>query len=292
MYGVLYIPLLFLERAPIDIFQSAKTKKVTLNLLPTFIFNFDFDKKQVTLKKRTFSLGTFMRVLFEEDDYYESLISKNIISKCEVKTFDEAKASVFKTMGFYSTEFFETNPDITVAQLFDKYLILDYFKGMFKDYYGVDNIKDIVKKVVDLQESEESMEMASLENRRIVMNEYLTKAIYEWYIRLLYSSIDKRENQAFIPTMNQNVIISSGFRENLHAGNFFNNGLPYTLPMINKISQDISIIKKGMLPKSWTSNHPSALGKICPISVSAQNMGSNLVATSNARVNYYGRFEN
>ena len=94
-----------------------------------------------------------------------------------------------------------------------------------------------------------------------------------------------------MPTLNSMVLITSGFRGEMHAGNFFNNGLPYISPMINKISQDISIIKEGMLPKSWTSNHPSALGKICPISVSAQNMGSNIVATNNARVNYYGRFE-
>ena len=291
MYGALYIPLTFLERAPIDVFQSSKAKKITVNILPSFIFSFDFTKNSVLIKKRSVHSGTFMRALFEENKYYDSLVTAGIVPKCEQKTLTEAKALVFKTMGFYTTEYFESNPDLTVAELFDKYLILDYFKGMFKDYYGVDNIKDIVKKVVEFQTQEGVMEMASLDNRRIVMNEYLIKAIYEWYIRLVYSAIDRREGQAFIPTLNANVITTSGFRDNMHAGNFFNNGLPYTLPMINKISQDISIIKSDKLPKSWTSNHPSALGKICPISVSAQNMGSNVVATSNARINYYGRFE-
>ena len=234
-----------------------------------------------------------MRVLFNENKYYESIVKAGVIPRCEQKTFAEAKALVIKTMGFYTTEYFESNPDLTVAEIFDKYLLLDYFKGMFEDFYGsgVNNIEAIVKKVVEFQQQDTVMEMASLENRKIVMNEYLIKAIYEWYIRLIYSAIDKREGQSFIPTINANVIITSGFRDNMHAGNFFNNGLPYTLPMINKISQDISIVKAGMLPKSWTSNHPSALGKICPISVSAQNMGSNIVATSNARINYYGRFE-
>ncbi len=291
MYGALYIPLVFMERAPIDVFQTSKGKKITVNMLPSYLFNFDFAKATVLIKKRSVNLGTFMRVIFEENAYYESLVSSGIVPRCEQKTFVEAKALVIKTMGFYTTEYFETNPDLTLAEIFDKYLLLDYFKGMFKDYYGVNNIKDIVKKVVEFQQQSAVMEMASLENRKIVMNEYLIKAIYEWYIRLIYSAIDKREGQSFIPTINANVLITSGFRDNMHAGNFFNNGLPYTLPMINKISQDISIVKAGMLPKSWTSNHPSALGKICPISVSAQNMGSNIVATSNARINYYGRFE-
>lgn len=291
MYGALYIPLVFMERAPIDVFQTSKGKKITVNMLPSYLFNFDFTKATILIKKRSVNLGTFMRVMFEENAYYESIVKAGIIPRCEQKSFAEAKALVIKTMGFYTTEYFESNPDLTLAEIFDKYLLLDYFKGMFKDFYGVDNIKDIVKKVVEFQQQDAAMEMASLENRKIVMNEYLIKAIYEWYIRLIYSAIDRREGQSFIPTINANVIITSGFRDNMHAGNFFNNGLPYTLPMINKISQDISIVKQGMLPKSWTSNHPSALGKICPISVSAQNMGSNIVATSNARINYYGRFE-
>ena len=291
MYGALYIPLVFMERAPIDVFQTSKGKKITVNMLPSYLFNFDFTKANILIKKRSVNLGTFMRVMFEENDYYESIVKAGIIPRCEQKMFTEAKALVIKTMGFYTTEYFESNPDLTLAEIFDKYLLLDYFKGMFKDFYGVDNIKDIVKKVVEFQQQDAAMEMASLENRKIVMNEYLIKAIYEWYIRLIYSAIDRREGQSFIPTINANVIITSGFRDNMHAGNLFNNGLPYTLPMINKISQDISIVKQGMLPKSWTSNHPSALGKICPISVSAQNMGSNIVATSNARINYYGRFE-
>ena len=291
MYGSLYIPLVFLERAPIDVFQTAKVKKITVSLMPTFTFNFVFQKNQVYIKRRAMHMNTFFRVLFEEDAYYESLINDKIISRCPQKTFADAKKYVIKMMDFYNDDYFENNPDIKVSDIFDKYILLDYFKGMFYDFYGINNIKDIVKKVISLQTDEEIMEMASLDNRRLVLNEYLIKAIYEWYLRLFYSSITKKENQAFMPTLNSMVLITSGFRGEMHAGNFFNNGLPYISPMINKISQDISIIKEGMLPKSWTSNHPSALGKICPISVSAQNMGSNIVATNNARVNYYGRFE-
>lgn len=291
MYGSLYIPLLFLERAPIDVFQTAKIKKITVSLLPKFTFNFVFQKNQVYIKRRSMHLNTFFRVLFEEDDYYETLITLKIITRCEQKTFDDAKKYIIKMMDFYNDDYFELHKDLKVSDIFDKYILLDYFKGMFFDFYGIKTIKEIVKKVVQYQLEADVMEMASLDNRRLVLNEYLIKAIYEWYTRLFYSAITKKDNQAFMPTLNSMVLITSGFRGEMHAGNFFNNGLPYISPMINKISQDISIIKDGMLPKSWTSNHPSALGKICPISVSAQNMGSNIVATNNARVNYYGRFE-
>jgi hypothetical protein len=59
--------------------------------------------------------------------------------------------------------------------------------------------------------------------------------------------------------------------------------------LIHKVSQDISIINDGRLPKSWQRNDKSSFGIICPVSVSAQNMASNLVFTSNTRLNKFGR---
>jgi hypothetical protein len=148
MYGSLYIPLLFLERAPIDVFQTDKMKKITVNILPTFNFSFVFQKNQVFCKRRVMHLNTFLRVLFNENDYYQSLIDNKIISACEFKTFKEAKDYIIKMMDFYNNEYFEANPDFKLDELFDKYLILDYFKGMFTDFYGVFKIQDIIKKVV------------------------------------------------------------------------------------------------------------------------------------------------
>ena len=63
------------------------------------------------------------------------------------------------------------------------------------------------------------------------------------------------------------------------------------IPLLHKVSQNIYIIKE-KIPRSWTANHPSAYGKICPITVSAQNMGENLVFTSDVRIDYYGLIEN
>ena len=94
MYGSLYIPLLFLERAPIDVFQTDKMKKITVNLLPTFNFSFVFQKNQVFCKRRVMHLNTFMRVLFNENEYYKSLIENKIITACEFKTFKEAKEAL------------------------------------------------------------------------------------------------------------------------------------------------------------------------------------------------------
>ena len=57
----------------------------------------------------------------------------------------------------------------------------------------------------------------------------------------------------------------------------------------NKISQDITVISDGRLPKSWQHCHKNAYGIACPISVSAQNTATNLVLTTNTLVNRYGR---
>jgi hypothetical protein len=63
------------------------------------------------------------------------------------------------------------------------------------------------------------------------------------------------------------------------------------MPLIHKVSQDIQIIKQGRLPKSWQRNDESGFGVICPISISPQNMGANLVFTSSARINKLGRIK-
>lgn len=291
MNGSLYIPILFLERSPLDVLKDAKKgNKIFVNLLPTFNLTFNFQKNEVLFRKKTVELNTFMRVLFaNEIDYYEDLIRAKVITRCELPAH-EINAHVYKMMGFYETSFFDVHK-IGLAQFFDEYILLDYFRGMFKDFFDVDNIKDIVKLVVKYHVDDIDINMSDLTNRRIVMNEYLINPIYEMYLRLLYGAIDKNEKQQFLPTMNSRVLITSGFRGLMHAGQYFNISLPYTSPLINKVSQDIYIINDGRIPKSWTANHPSGFGKLCPISVSAQKMGSNLVFTNNTRINYYGKVE-
>lgn len=289
MNGSMYVPILFLERAPIDVLKNEKKgNKIFVNLLPTFNLTFNFQKNEVIFRRKKVELNTFMKVLFD-DEYYNLMVKDDIITECEYDK-DDRDAYVYKMMGFHETHFFK-NKDLLLSEFFDKYLLLDYFKGMFKDFFDVDNIKDIVKLVIKYHVDDIDVNMSDIQNRRIVMNEYLINPLYEMYLRLLYGAIDKNEKQAFLPTMNQRVILTSGFRGLMHAGQYFNISLPYTNPVINKVSQDIYIINDGRIPKSWTANHPSGFGKLCPISVSAQKMGSNLVFTNDTRINYYGRIE-
>jgi len=157
--------------------------------------------------------------------------------------------------------------------------------------FGIDNIKDIVKLILSYYIKKTEINMSDIKNRRLVLNEYIINPVYEMYLRLLFGAIDKNEKQAFLPSMNPRVILTSGFQKLLHGGVYFNTSLPYTNPIINKVSQDIYIINDGRIPKSWSANHPNSIGKICPISVSAQQMGKNLVFTNDTRINYYGRIE-
>lgn len=289
MNGSMYVPILFLERSPIDVLKDEKKgNKIFINLLPTFNLTFNFQKNEVLFRKKSVELNTFMKVLFEDEDY-QSLVDNEIITECEY-TDNDREEHVYKMMGFHETNFF-ADKGLSLSDFFDNYILLDYFRGMFKDYFDVDNIQDIVKLVIKYHVDDIDINMSDIQNRRIVMNEYLINPIYEMYLRLLYGAIDKNEKQAFLPTMNSRVLITSGFRGLMHAGQYFNISLPYTSPVINKVSQDIYIINDGRIPKSWTANHPSGFGKLCPISVSAQKMGSNLVFTNDTRINYYGRVE-
>ncbi len=291
MNGSLYVPILFLERGPIDLLKNEKKgDRYFVNLLPTFNLTFNFKQNEVIFRRKKVELDTFFKVIFKDDkEYYDQLVKDEVITNSELSIKD-GEAHVFKMMGFHELDFFN-NQNLGVTEFFNDYIILDYFKGMFKDFFDVDNFQQIIKQVVTYHVEDVVINMSDLKNRRIVMNEYLINPIYEMYLRLLYSAIDKKEKQAFLPTMNQRVLITSGFRGLMHAGMYYNISLPYANPLINKVSQDIYIINDGRIPKSWTANHPSGFGKLCPISVSAQKMGSNLVFTNDTRINYYGRIE-
>jgi hypothetical protein len=209
------------------------------------------------------------------------LISKTTYTKEEYKKF------VKSFLDFYKWEHFN---DIDLLEWMDNFLLLDYYRKIFIDYYGIDNFGDIIKKVVDLYVMGEPIDMATLSNRRIVLVEYLIRPLFEIYVRLLYGIIDKK-SQNFLPTINEFAVITTGFNGLLHRGQLYDISNPYPLPLIHKVSQDIQIIKQGRLPKSWQRNDESGFGVICPISVSPQSMGTNLVFTSSARINKLGRLK-
>jgi len=294
MNGSIYIPELFLERAPIDIIPDKKKgKKIFLNMLPMYNITINIEENIITIRNKTVDFNWFMKLIFSNNDedkaYFNSLVEDDILLPVEKKD-KLIKPDVIKILGFHDTSYFD-NHDLTLSDFFDKYILLDYFKGMFNDTFKVDNIRDILKLIIKYHVEKYEFNMSDITNRRVVMAEYLMSAIFEMYTRLLLGAMDKNDKQAFLPTMNDRVLITSGFQKLMHGGVFFNTSLPYINPTINKISQDIYIINDGRIPKSWSANHPNSIGIVCPISVSAQQMGKNLVLTNDTRINYYGRIE-
>jgi hypothetical protein len=300
--GSIYIPLMFLERCPIDRINEVDDNginngKILLNILPSFNLTFDLVNKQMFYRgKKSIDINVFFYEIFkEEPEYLTYLFEQNIIEKVNESTTPTEMEQLLKSLDIKSLDFKYNDKDITIREFFDEFLLLDYFKEMFERFYGVSDIKSIIKKIVELYLNNVIIDMSDLKNRRIVISEYLCNPIFEFYLRFLknlnlYIMPDNVKDTPFIPTMNEKVILTSGFREMSHGGTYVNISLPYLVPLLNKVSQQIYIVGE-KIPRSWTANHKSAYGKICPISVSAQNMGENLVFTSSVRLDYYGLIE-
>jgi len=283
----LYVPLLFLEKAPIDriLNKADKKDKIFININAVFNFTFDFQKKIVQFRSKQVSMDIFFRVFYASDpDYLEELKELDIVQKIK-HTKEERKKFMKSFMDFYKWDYFD---DIDIPSWLDRYLLLDYYREIFNDFYSVDNLPDIIKKVVEHYVDETEIDMAKLTSRRVVMTEYLIRPLLDMYTRLLYGVIDKKA-QNFLPSINEYAVMTTGFNGLLHRGQLYDISNPYALPLINKVSQDIQIIKQGRLPKSWQRNDSTGYGRLCPITVSPQNMGANLVFTSTTRINKYGR---
>ncbi len=287
--GSHYVPLLFLEKAPIDriLNPEANKNKIFINMNAVYNFTLDFHKKTIQFRSKVISLEIFLKIMFHNDnDYLVELMDLGLISETAY-TKEEYKKFVKNFLDFYKWEYFN---EIDIAAWMDEFFLLDYYRDIFIDYYDINNLNDIIKKVVELYVTGEEIDMATLSNRRLVLVEYLIRPLFEVYTRLLYGIVDKK-SQNFLPTINEYAVITSGFNGLLHRGQLYDISNPYPLPLINKVSQDIQIIKQGRLPKSWQRNDKSGFGVICPISVSPQAMGTNLVFTSTAQVNKYGRLK-
>ena len=285
--NALYVPLTFLEKGPIDRVLTDDKNKIFANLNPTYNFTFDFDEKKgiyVYFKNKKIESDIFLKVLFEDErekwDEFEEL---GLIKDKEYSLSYKRKFGKF--LGYHKDSYFD---DVNITEWIDNYLILNFYKEVFNDYYGFSDIKSIVLKIIDYYRTGEEVDMANIQNRRVVLIEYLIRPLFELYSRFLISIIDKK-SQNFLPTMNPNVMLTTGFNKLMHRGNLYDISLPYALPLINKISQDILIIKEGRLPKSWIRNDDSAFGIICPISVSAQKTSSNIILTTNTMIDKYGK---
>lgn len=287
--GSLYVPLLFLEKAPIDriLNKDDKKDKIFININAVFNFTFDFQKKIVQFRLKQIPMDIFFRIFYASDpEYLEELKELGFVTKIK-HTKEERKKFMKSFMDFYKWDYFD---DVDIAAWMDKYLLLDYYRDIFRDFYGVNNLSDIIKEVIQHEVHETEIDMAKLTNRRVVMTEYLIRPLLEVYTRLLYGVIDKKA-QNFLPSINEYAVMTTGFNGLLHRGQLYDISNPYALPLINKVSQDIQIIKQGRLPKSWQRNDATGYGRLCPITVSPQNMGANLVFTSSTKINRFGRVQ-
>ena len=292
--GSLYVPILFLERAPIDRVGSKaeKKNKILLNIL-TQPITFDWNAKKVKFNKKVdLDISVFFKSLFYDESYKEFLeefyltFGKPRTGNREL-THEECKIKTLESLGIVDHDRFKT---MQVDEFFDNFILLDYIKEIFFNYYGYHDIKNIVRVVYQFYKEDRIIDMSDIRNRRIVMMEYLMQPVFEWYNKIIYNFIDSSYKEFLIPNLKENSIISEGFRERMHGEQLFNITLPYIAPIVHKISQKIIIIKD-KVPKKWTSNHPSAMGILCPISVSAQDMGQNLVATLETELNFYGKIK-
>ncbi len=288
--NTLYVPILMLEKSPIDRVTDEKKKrnKIYANLNPIYNFTFDFIENYLFFRNKKIEIDIFLRILYENDQEKLNELEQNGLihfPKKDLIYTKEEKKKFVKFLGFHKESAID---EYSAADFIDTFLIFDYYHKMFEDFYGLKGIKEITWKIIELFLTDEPIDMANIKNRRVIHVEYLIKPLFESYLRLLYGIVD-RKSQNFLITMNPKVILTTGFTQNLHGGNLYDISLPYPSPLINKVSQDISIIKDGRLPKSWQRNDESAFGVLCPITISASKPAANVVFTTTTQVNRYGR---
>jgi len=285
--NALYVPILMLEKSPIDRVTDAEGKKnrIYANVNPIYNFTFDFIEGHTYFKNKKIEIGIFLKILYENDPEKLEELKENGLINEDFTVSKEEKKKFVKFLGFHKESAID---DYEVSEFIDKFLIFNYYHEMFEDFYGLKGIKEIVWKIIELYLTDQPIDMANIKNRRVIHVEYLIKPLFESYLRLLYGIVD-RKGQNFLVTMNPKVILTTGFTQNLHGGNLYDISIPYASPLINKVSQDINIIKDGRLPKSWQRNDESAFGVFCPITISASKPAANIVFTTNTQINRYGR---
>jgi len=324
--GNIYVPSLFLERNLIESIGS-KTKEtpkqesldefinldiepqqednvvIALKLNHNVQLYFKFETNKVFLRDGiNVPIDVFINIMLEGTEELDRIVDNHGIRKLNIKKskdlqqYVEVVQKILKSLNLSHKNFFKTKNDHgkELRYFFDNYIILNMYKEIFYKKYEFDRSEslfvEIIREVFRLKSSGVKLDMSDINNRRVVFAEYLLAPVIGWYLRNLSNIHNKMPNQNWFAGVDVDVIQNTGFRGIMHAKNLYDISLPYPLPIINKISQNITIVAADKVPKSWTSNHISAFGKICPISVSAQNMGASLVLTSSTLVDSTGGF--
>lgn len=273
--GSMYVPILFLERSLIDRVKKDKTDVCFFNL-GSVQLGVDYNLGIVKCNNNKMSISDFVSVVYKDDKRADSFYKE-----FGLPTLGEenAKVEFYRLFGFIN---YHMEPN----EFINDFMLIDYFRETFMDYFGDEyfDFKTIFTKVLEYKDIE--IDMADLRNRRVVFSEYLIKPFFYFYYKTLVSQINKT---GMLPSLQNNVVMKA-FRKEMHGEQLFNIAIPFTAPLAHKVSQHIVVIKE-KLPKPWTACHPSAKGKICPITVSAQDMGNNLTFTQETRINFYGRVQ-
>ena len=286
-----YIPTFVLERLPID--KNHNKQRVFISLTNNITIALFYNKKLKqymvsTPKNKKITLDLFASVvLADRPDRLELLKERKIIRK--IYKYNSAIKEVSKAFGFYNYEFFKV--EARFNDFLNYFYTLPYHRRLFKRIYNTELFEDIVWEAIKLlTNDDEKIDLSDLRNRRLVMSEYLLSPVFDLYYRMLNLLVDRtKTSQMVLPSMNQAVVLTTGFRGLLHAKQLYDISSPYSVTLMTKISQKISIVSEN-IPRAWTQLHDSHYRVIDPIAVSAANMGAVIAATRLATVDEHGLF--
>ena len=286
-----YIPTYVLERLPID--KNHNKERVFISLCNNVTLAFYQVKRTKqfvvsTPKNKKISLDLFASVMLaDRPDRLEKLKELGIIKK--IYRYNSAIKEVSRAFGYYNYDFFKT--EMRFNDFMNQYYTLPHHRELFKRLYNTDRFEDIVWEAIKLLTNpDEKIDLSDLRNRRLVITEYLLSSVFDLYYRMLNLLIDRtKTSQMVLPSMNQAVVLTTGFRGLLHAKQLYDISTPYGISLMMKISQKISIISEN-IPRSWTQLHDTHYRVIDPIAVSAANMGAVIAGTRLATVDYLGLF--
>ncbi len=292
-----YIPTMVLERLPIDKNSSDNKTYITLNYGNSFVIHKPKGSKKkahnliiTTPKNKNIQMEYFFSTLMvDRQDLLEEIKDHGWINK--IHKYNKYLKDSCKALGLFNYDYFKTS-GLFLSDFMNEYYLTDFHKNLFKEIYGIDTFEEIFFNALGLYSNPEiKIDLSNLENRRLVMSEYLLTPIFDLYYRLLNILTDKvGSKQLIMPSANSAVVISNGFRNLMHGKQLYDISSPYATALKYKMSQKLPIIKD-KVPSAWTELHKTHFRNVDPIAVSAGDMGGVIVGTRLTRVNKQGIFE-
>ena len=261
--GNYYCPPLILELSPVD--YNPKSKLHSIYLRPHVKMTLDVENDKVSIGfSNKINLSLFKKILNNE--------------KVEQDELDK----VWSFLGI-------TNPNnvkMSVSEFIDKFIFIGYYKKVVSNYISPTHNNFTLLEIIEYVEKMDELDFSDINNRRIVFADYLFEGVYDLYDKIVKVWYNKKRISL---QNNSSIVTYNGFATNMKRGGLVDKSLPWSVS-INKCTQSL----KGMdsdtkLKRSWMSASESQFGIICPISVSAGNMGKVLYLTDSAQINMFGK---